>query len=107
MMTPAAPAFCASITLLLYRHVPRWINAMAPARDPAGRAEQANPSFCNWATSRSGAGGGDTWGPSPNRAGMFCRLGLVEERRPVAVPTWLKVVCTRPSESTSEGSESR
>ena len=26
------------------------------------------------------------------RMGMFCRLGLVDERRPVAVPTWLKVV---------------
>ncbi len=35
--------------------------------------------------------------------GMFCRLGLVLERRPVAVPTWLKVVWMRPSESASCG----
>src|SRR5258707_506655 len=34
--------------------------------------------------------------PSAVRTGMFCRLGLVEDRRPVAVPTWLKVVWTRP-----------
>ena len=45
--------------------------------------------------------------PSAVRTGMFCRLGLVDERRPVAVPTWLNVVWTRPSESTRRGSESR
>ena len=35
--------------------------------------------------------------PNSVLMGMFCRFGLVDERRPVAVPTWLKVVCTRPS----------
>ena len=45
--------------------------------------------------------------PMAVRMGMFCRLGLVEERRPVAVPTWLKVVWTRPSASASWGRESR
>ena len=34
--------------------------------------------------------------PSSVRMGMFCRLGFEEERRPVAAPVWLKVVCRRP-----------
>ena len=33
--------------------------------------------------------------PSSVRVGMFCRLGLTEERRPVAVAAAWKVVCTR------------
>src|ERR1035441_4804210 len=74
MTTPTAPAFCALITLLLYRQVPRWTNAIAPLSEPDGRAEHASPSFCNWATSRSGKGGGATCGPLPNKARMFCRL---------------------------------
>jgi 2-methylaconitate cis-trans-isomerase PrpF len=41
--------------------------------------------------------------PTAVRMGMFCRLGLVELRRPVAVPTWLKVVWMRPSASASCG----
>ena len=28
--------------------------------------------------------------------GMFCRLGLDDESRPVAAPVWLKLVCKRP-----------
>ena len=47
---------------------------MAPVSEPAGRAEQASPSFCNWVTSRSGAGEVDTWGPLLNRAWIFCRF---------------------------------
>ena len=34
--------------------------------------------------------------PSSERIGMFCRLGLVDESRPVAARTWLKVVWIRP-----------
>ena len=34
--------------------------------------------------------------PSSPRTGMFCRLGLEEERRPVAVTAWLNVVCMCP-----------
>lgn len=30
--------------------------------------------------------------PSSSRTGMFCRLGLLELRRPVAVTAWLKEV---------------
>jgi len=46
--------------------------------------------------------------PISVRMGMFCRLGLVLERRPVVVEAWLKVVWTRPvSGSISSGSESR
>ena len=37
---------------------------------------------------------------------MFCRFGLVEESRPVAVAVWLNTVCTRPFASTSVGSTS-
>jgi hypothetical protein len=39
---------------------------------------------------------------------MFCRFGLVLERRPVVVEAWWKVVWIRPvSESISSGSVSR
>ena len=34
--------------------------------------------------------------PSSVRMGMFCRLGLVDDSRPVAVPVWSKVVCSAP-----------
>ena len=45
--------------------------------------------------------------PSSERVGMFCRLGLELDRRPVAVMVWLYVVCTRPSVSRSAPSVSR
>ena len=31
--------------------------------------------------------------------GMFCRFGFEDDRRPVAAPVWLKVVCRRPVEA--------
>jgi len=34
--------------------------------------------------------------PSGVRAGMFCRFGSLEDRRPVTTTLWEKVVCTRP-----------
>ena len=34
--------------------------------------------------------------PFSSRIGIFCRFGLLELRRPVAVTVWLKEVCTRP-----------
>ena len=34
--------------------------------------------------------------PVSVRTGMFCRFGLMLERRPVAATAWLKTVCTRP-----------
>ena len=34
--------------------------------------------------------------PSSVLAGMFCRFGSLEERRPVEVPAWLKLVWTLP-----------
>ena len=34
--------------------------------------------------------------PSSVRTGMFCRLGSVEDMRPVAVIFWLKLVYTLP-----------
>ena len=48
------------------------------------------------------------WRPSSVRIGMFCRLGLVLDSRPVVVAVWLKVVCSRPVASEIRaGSESR
>ena len=34
--------------------------------------------------------------PFSSRIGIFCRFGLLELRRPVAVTVWLKEVCIRP-----------
>jgi hypothetical protein len=34
--------------------------------------------------------------PSSVRAGMFCRFGLAEDSRPVAVIVWLKLLCILP-----------
>ncbi len=34
--------------------------------------------------------------PSSSRTGMFWRLGLADDRRPVAVTAWLNEVCMRP-----------
>ena len=45
--------------------------------------------------------------PSSVRIGMFCRLGLFEDSRPVVAAVWLKVVCRRLSASTTSGSASR
>ena len=45
--------------------------------------------------------------PDGPRTGIFCRLGLLEERRPVAVAFWLKVVWMRPWASTRRGKGSR
>src|SRR5688500_11622374 len=42
MMTPAAPAFCALMALMLKPQVPRRIRATWPARLPAGSALQAS-----------------------------------------------------------------
>ena len=45
--------------------------------------------------------------PCSVRMGMFWRLGLVLERRPVVVAVWLKVVWSRPSSASSSGNASR
>ena len=37
------------------------------------------------------------WAPSSVRTGMFCRLGSVEDSRPVAVTVFWKLVWIRPS----------
>ena len=37
--------------------------------------------------------------------GMFCRFGFEDERRPVAAPVWLKLVCRRPVERSNERRE--
>jgi len=39
--------------------------------------------------------------PSSERIGMFCRLGSVEDNRPVEVMAMEKSVCTRPSRGSS------
>ena len=45
--------------------------------------------------------------PMSSRTGMFCKLGFVDERRPVAVTAWLNEVWMRPVERlTSWGSAS-
>ena len=45
--------------------------------------------------------------PSAVRMGMFCRLGLEDDSRPVAAPAWLKLVCSLPVRaSMSAGSAS-
>lgn len=38
--------------------------------------------------------------PASVRTGMFCRLGSVDDSRPVAAMVWLKVVWIRPSAAT-------
>ena len=44
--------------------------------------------------------------PNSVRMGMFCKLGLLEERRPVAAPVGLKVVWTRELASSKVGKAS-
>ena len=44
--------------------------------------------------------------PSSVRIGMFCRLGSVDDSRPVAAIIWLNVVWMRPSSATDLSSPS-
>jgi hypothetical protein len=44
--------------------------------------------------------------PRSVRTGMFCRFGLLLDRRPVAATVWLNVVCSRPSSPMRRGSAS-
>ena len=62
-----APALAAFVTLMENAQLPRCTRAIDPASAFGANAVQARPSFCNCATSRSGAfSAAKSLGPSPN-----------------------------------------
>ena len=65
--TARAPALAAFVTLMENEQSPRCTKAIDPASAFGANAVQARPSFCNYATSRSGAfNAAISLGPSPN-----------------------------------------
>ena len=72
----------------------------APARRTGGRGCEARPASSRPTAAvrpprpRTRRG---SRGPAAVRIGMFCRLGRIDDSRPVAAVVWLKVVCSRPS----------